>query len=181
MLLLDLQNLFHTISILLLPLVQMCHSRTLNNKINKLHEKALFMTIGSRRKQSETMHHRNFLVLLVQNAGCIFTYFCDGHKNNLRSQLRSSFNIVKSNVELWKPENCPYRMCKTSLIFTCNKICGSFTYNFLSSCCDTQNCAKMYLLRIFDTIQSCFKICLYNLGHVSFPFIKYRFLVKTTF
>ena len=27
-------------------------------------------------------------------------------------------------------------------------ICGIFIYILLSSCCDTQNCVKMYLLRI---------------------------------
>ena len=27
----------------------------------------------------------------VQNAGCAFTYFCGGHKNNLRLWFRSSF------------------------------------------------------------------------------------------
>ena len=31
--------------------------------------------------------------IAVQNAGCVFTYFCGGHKNNFRLQFRSSFNF----------------------------------------------------------------------------------------
>ena len=32
------------------------------------------------------------LKLAVQAAGCVFAYFCGGHKNNIRLQFRSSLN-----------------------------------------------------------------------------------------
>ena len=35
--------------------------------------------------------------ITVQNAGCVFAYFCGGHKNNSRLQFRSSFNLHFSN------------------------------------------------------------------------------------
>ena len=50
------------------PLVWMCHSRTSNNKINKLHERALRLVYDDRQSTSEellnidksvTIHHRN--------------------------------------------------------------------------------------------------------------------------
>ena len=31
--------------------------------------------------------------IAVQNVGCVFAYFCGGHKNNFRLQFRNSFNI----------------------------------------------------------------------------------------
>ena len=54
------------------PLVWMCHSRTLNNKINKLHERALRLVYGDRQSTLEellnidksiTIHHINLQVL----------------------------------------------------------------------------------------------------------------------
>ena len=30
--------------------------------------------------------------IAAQNGGCVFTYFCGGHKNNFLLQFRSSFN-----------------------------------------------------------------------------------------
>ena len=57
------------------PLVWMCHSRTLNNKINKLRERALWLVYGDRQWKFEellnldksiTIHHRNFQVLATE-------------------------------------------------------------------------------------------------------------------
>ena len=54
------------------PLIWMCHSRTLNNKINKLHERALWLVYDNRQSTFEellnidvsvTIHHRNLQVL----------------------------------------------------------------------------------------------------------------------
>ena len=50
--------------------------------------------------------------IAVQNAGCVFAYFCGGHKNNFPLQFRSSFNLsvsyiyyfwidVKTDKEIW--------------------------------------------------------------------------------
>ena len=57
------------------PLVWMCHSRTLNNKINKLHERALRLVYDDRLStfeellninKSVTIHHRNLQVLATE-------------------------------------------------------------------------------------------------------------------
>ena len=57
------------------PLVWMCHSRTLNNKINKLHERALRLVYDDRQStfeellnidKSVTIHHRNLQVLATE-------------------------------------------------------------------------------------------------------------------
>ena len=57
------------------PLVWMCHSRTLNKKINKLYERALRLTYDDRQStfeeqlnidKSVSIHHRNFQVLATE-------------------------------------------------------------------------------------------------------------------
>ena len=57
------------------PLVWMCHSRTLNNKINKLHEMALRLVYDDKQSTCEellnidksiTIHHRNLQVLVTE-------------------------------------------------------------------------------------------------------------------
>ena len=57
------------------PLVWMCHSRILNNKINKLHERALRLVYDDRQStfeellnidKSVTIHHRNLQVLATE-------------------------------------------------------------------------------------------------------------------
>ena len=57
------------------PMVWMCHRRTLNNKINKLHERALRLVYDDRQSTFEellsidklvTVHHRNLQVLATE-------------------------------------------------------------------------------------------------------------------
>ena len=57
------------------PLVWMCHSRTSNNKINKLHERGLRLAYDDRQSTFEqllnidklvTIHHRNLQVLATE-------------------------------------------------------------------------------------------------------------------
>ena len=57
------------------PLVWMCHSRTLNSKTNKLHERALRLLYDDRQPtfeellnidKSVTIHHRNVQVLVTE-------------------------------------------------------------------------------------------------------------------
>ena len=57
------------------PLVWMCHSRTLNNKINKIHERTLQLVYDDRQStfeellnidKSVTIHHRNLQVLATE-------------------------------------------------------------------------------------------------------------------
>ena len=57
------------------PLLWMCHSKTLNNKINKLHERALRLVSDDKQStfeellnidKSVTIHHRNLQVLATE-------------------------------------------------------------------------------------------------------------------
>ena len=57
------------------PLVWMCHSRTVNNKINKLQERGLLLVYNDRQSTFEelldkgksfSIHHRNFPVLATE-------------------------------------------------------------------------------------------------------------------
>ena len=57
------------------PLVWMCHSRKLNNKINKLHERALWLVCDDRQStfeelvnkgKSVTIHHKNLQVFTTE-------------------------------------------------------------------------------------------------------------------
>ena len=57
------------------PLVWMCHNRTMNNKINKLHERALRIVYGDKKltfqellekDDSVTIHHRNLQKLATE-------------------------------------------------------------------------------------------------------------------
>ena len=41
-----------------------------------------------------------------QNVGCVFAYFCGGHKNNFLLQFRNSFNIILTHL---KPIFQPYK------------------------------------------------------------------------
>ena len=81
------------------PLVWMCHSRTLNKKINKLHERALRLIYDDRQStfeeqlnidKSVSIHHRNFQVLATELCkvhhglgpklmNVILKKKCDGH------------------------------------------------------------------------------------------------------
>ena len=145
-------------------LVWMCHSRTLNNKINKLHESALRLAYDDRQSTFEemlntdksiTIHHRNVQVLAVEfykvyhglapkpmndiskkrNVTCNFRKNSTFETRNIKSVYYGSetisfiepkiwkflpsnikdsknFNIFKSNIKSWKPENCPCRLCR---------------------------------------------------------------------
>ena len=57
------------------PLIWICHSKTLNNKLNKLHERALRLVYDDRQStyeellnigKSVTIHHRNLQVLATE-------------------------------------------------------------------------------------------------------------------
>ena len=57
------------------PLVWMCHSRTVNNKINKLHKRGFRLVYNDRqltieelldKDKSLSIHHRNFQVLATE-------------------------------------------------------------------------------------------------------------------
>ena len=146
------------------PLVWMCHSRTLNNKINKLHERPLRLFYEDRQStfeellnidKSATIHDRNLQVLAAElykvphglapdllndifkkrsvtysfrknptfetrNIKSVYygsetIFFLDPKIwEPLPSNIKDSENrnIFKSNIESWKPENCPCRLCR---------------------------------------------------------------------
>ena len=143
------------------PLVWMRHSRTLNNKVNKLHKRALRLVYDDRQSafeellnisKSVTNHHRNLQVLATElynvhhglapelmndilkkrNVTDIFRKNSTFETRNLfvyygpetissigpkilefcQVKLRIQKMLTSSNSKSWKPENCPWRLCR---------------------------------------------------------------------
>ena len=145
------------------PLVWMFHSRTLNNRINKIHERALRMVYNDNistfdellsRDKSVSIHIRNIQTLAIElykvvnglspvimthifplketllySSKSIFKtsnvrttsfgleslrYFGPKIWDIIPTGLKSvaSLNIFKTKIKLWKPQNCPCKLCK---------------------------------------------------------------------
>ena len=138
--------------------------RTLNNKLNKLPERALRLAYDDRQSKFEellnidksvTIHHRNLQVLAAElykvhhglapelmndifkkgNVTHNFRKSSTSETRNIKSVYygsetisfigpkiwellpsnikdSESLNTFKSNIKLWKPENCPCRLCR---------------------------------------------------------------------
>ena len=150
------------------PLAWMFHSRLLNNRINKIHERALRIVYGDitssfeellNRDNSVTVHERNIQVLAIEvfrvikgNSpeimNDIFTLkdqvsYCSKFpfvSNNVRTVAYGTQSLsylgpkiwslipqdmknldtvdkFKKQIKLWKPSNCPCRLCKTYVGF----------------------------------------------------------------
>ena len=124
------------------PLVWMFHNRTLNNRINALHEKALTLVYNDSAlsfenllslDESFTIHHRNLQKLATEmfkiknNLSPLFMnkVFSDStNPYNLRNEPefgtsnvhtvhKKSINEFKNKIKFWKPEGCTCRLCKT--------------------------------------------------------------------
>ena len=65
--------------------------------------------------------------MAVQEAGCVFVYFCGGHKNNFRLQFRSSFNLFIYLTELKE-----HSLKMSNLKHTCKFKIDKTTYSKLS-------------------------------------------------
>ena len=88
------------------PLIWMFHNRTLNNKINKLHERALRIVYNNSvntfqelldMDNSVTIHHRNLQKLAVE----MYKF-----KNNLSSPLMQDLFTINNNIHDVRNERC---------------------------------------------------------------------------
>ena len=84
------------------PLVWMFHSRSLNNKINSLHESALRITYGDRsssfenllkKDNSVSIHHRNIQALATE----MFKF-----KNNVAPEIMKELFAPKMSSYVWR-------------------------------------------------------------------------------
>ena len=146
------------------PLIWMFHSRTLNNRINKIQERALRIVYNDelstfdellRKDDSMTVHERNIQMLATEvykivngHAPKIMNEVIQVKENsiycsrfpfksrNVRTvaygtetvsfmgpkiwslipdeiKISSSLNEFKRKIKMWRPINCPCRLCKT--------------------------------------------------------------------
>ena len=160
-----LMNAFFTSQFSYCPLVWMFHSRSLNSRINKLHERCLRIIYSDKnssfkelldKDRSVSVHTRNLQTLAIEMfkvsnniAPKIFSdIFSFRHENDYNLRHTSEFNIrnvrtvyngtetvsflgpkiwdlvpqdikqkkslagFKNAIKLWKPTNCPCRLCK---------------------------------------------------------------------
>ena len=145
------------------PLVWMFHSRTLNNRINRIHERALRIVYNDdnstfnellKKDGSFTIHERNIQTLLIevfkvingisptimnkvfplkesrnyctrfpfksQNVHTVaygtetLNYMGPKLWSLIPKELREVQSLIefKKKIKLWKPDNCPCRICK---------------------------------------------------------------------
>ena len=123
------------------PLIWMCHNRTTNRKINRLHERCLRIIYNDKQSSfkmllekdsSVSIHDKNIQCLATEMykvsnglsppiVSNIFTHKnCHPYNLRLNSQfsrplVRSvpNVSVFKNRIKKWKPENCPCRLCKT--------------------------------------------------------------------
>ena len=105
------------------PLLWMCHSRTINNRINKIHERSLRIVYRDEissyeqllvKSESVTIHHKNIQVLATEIYKAI---------NNLSSSLMS---------ELFDKTESRYNLRKEKKIATCSIRTTKYGLNSIS-------------------------------------------------
>ena len=79
------------------PVVWIFHSRKLNNRINKIHERALRLVYKD--------YTSSFDDLLAKDNSFKI------HQRNLQKLAIEIFK-VKSKIKSWTPKNCPCKLCK---------------------------------------------------------------------
>ena len=110
------------------PLVWMFHSRTLNNRINSLHERALQLVYGDNTSSFEELLHsdksfcidRNLQQLATEmfkikhdlSPSFMHSVFPERENHYNRHNRSTSLNEFKRKIKFWKPEGCSCRMCK---------------------------------------------------------------------
>ena len=98
------------------PLIWMFHSRNLNNRINRLHERGLSIVYKDRdlsydelleKDRSFSVHHRNLQKLATEIRGPKTWELVPDNKKKAKSLLE-----FKSKIKIWKPVGCTCRLCK---------------------------------------------------------------------
>ena len=103
------------------PLVWLFHGRQINDKINKLNERAIRIVYIDAVTSFEDLliKDKSFTILLL-NVNTVFkeqnsiSYFGLVIWNSIPFELRkaSSYQIFRSEIKQWRPTNCPCRLCK---------------------------------------------------------------------
>ena len=114
------------------PLVWMCHSRNVDNKINKLQERALRLVYNDRHSTFEelldkdkylSIHHPN-LQVLAKEMYKVYSNVSPDIMNDIfetwnfvPENIKDAEDIIsfKAKIKPWKPESCPCRLRKVYL------------------------------------------------------------------
>ena len=134
------------------PLVWMFHSRTLNNRINQLHERALWLDYKDTQSSFEdlllndksfTIHHRNFQKLAMEMLKV---------KNNLSPSFM--INVFPETTNPYNLPNAPtFNVSNTHTIYNCTETIffrGPKTWAILSN-----DIKQSKLLADFQTWRMC--------------------------
>ena len=107
------------------PLIWMFHSRGLNNKINRIHERALRITYKDKsstfqelleKDNSVSIHHRNIFNSVRHGTESVLFLgpkIWDLVPSDIK--LSQSLSIFKRKIKKWVPLQCPCRLCKIYL------------------------------------------------------------------
>ena len=122
-------------------LVWMCHNRTNNNKVNRLHERCLRLIYNDKKSSFEdllqkdgsvSIRHRNLRTLALEYNMRNYSYFAMPRAKTVNHGLESlsyigaelwdsipshmteidSINEFKHVIKTWKPDLCSCRLCK---------------------------------------------------------------------
>ena len=91
-------------------LVWMCHNRTINNKINHLHERYLRIVYNNNKSLFQELLDKDKSVTIHVKNSVLGPKIWDIVPIELKQS--ETANSFKREIEKWKPENCPSRLCR---------------------------------------------------------------------